>query len=119
MADVSYLVDLVRPADTGGVLARAFRAALQGALVFGRPLGQSVNHRLVFLEGTTHATANTEFSIQHGLNRIPYALHLQSLPLDVTGVSMVPLTVTRVADAERVYLSSSVEGATIRVAVEV
>ena len=122
MADATYLSQLVRPLDKDDALSRAFHAAFDGAITFGRPLGQSTNHALIFLEGRTHETANTEFSIQHGLNRVPYALHLQSLPLDGNGsigFSIVPLTVTRAADAQRIYLSSSVEDARIRVGVEV
>lgn len=108
--------------DPKGALSAAFHALLDGGIRIGRPSGQSTNHAIVFFEGTTHETANTEFSIQHGLNRVPYALHLQSLPLDEVasvGFSIVPLTVTRLADTERIYLSSSVEGARIRVGVEV
>jgi hypothetical protein len=119
MADSAYVASLVRAMDPQGSLARAFRAVLDGGLRFGRASGQSVNHGIVFLEGETHETADTEFVIRHGLGRVPYALHLQSLPLDTVGVSIVPLTVTRAADAEFIYLSSSVEGATIRVGIEV
>lgn len=54
---------------------------------------------------TTASVANTEFSVEHGLNQIPTKL----IPfVDVSGVNsqMVTLTVSRAADARRVYLKS-------------
>lgn len=65
---------------------------------------------------TTHATANTEFSIAHGLGSAPYLL-VPILPLEV-GAQLVPLTVTQAPDAERVYLRSSSTGAAISVYLE-
>lgn len=64
-----------------------------------------------FYVGTTHATPNTEFSVKHELQVKPYLL----VPvLDVTTVNAVlpQLTVSKAADAERVYLKSPVASAT-------
>jgi hypothetical protein len=69
------------------------------------------------LDGTTHATANTEFSIAHGLGAAPYLL-VPILPME-TGAQLVPLTVSRAPDAERIYLTSASTGASISVYVEV
>ena len=67
---------------------------------------------------TTSSAAGTEFSIEHGLNQIPTLL-IPVLPLDSTGVSMVPLTVSRAADGRRVYLTSTSTSAERTVFLEV
>ena len=66
---------------------------------------------------TTASVADTEFSIEHGLNQIP----TQVIPiLDVSQVnSMMPvLTVTRAADERRIYLSSPSTSAVFTVMLE-
>src|SRR6478752_630224 len=63
------------------------------------------------IEGTTHATPNTEFSVAHGLDHAPSKL-IPILALDVVNSALVPLTVSRVSDARRIYLKSSVASAT-------
>lgn len=68
-------------------------------------------------ETTTHATPGTEFTIAHGFGRTPYLL-FPVLPLDIDGAQLVPLTVSRVADEKRIYLTSSVGSANIIVGVE-
>lgn len=68
------------------------------------------------LDATTHATADTEFSIAHGLGQVP-TLVIPVLPLDV-GNQLVPLVVTRAPDASRVYLRSSSTGAPISLYLE-
>jgi hypothetical protein len=60
--------------------------------------------------GTTHATANTEFSILHGMDHAPSKL-IPVVQLDAAGGQLVPLTVSRVSDSKRVYLKSSSTGA--------
>ena len=70
-----------------------------------------------FFHGTTDPVANTEFSVTHGFGRTPY-LAVPVLPLDSVGSRLVPLTVTRVADARRIYLSSSVTSAPFSLFVE-
>jgi len=89
------------------------------SLSFGQPTsGESAgNHAAVYLSGTTHATPSTEFTIAHGLPNAPY-LAIPVLPLGEEGAKMVPLTVTRVADGDFIYLSSSVADAPIRLMVE-
>ena len=70
-----------------------------------------------FYVNSTTASSTGEFSILHGLGRIPYLLK-PVLPLDVTGAQMVPLEVTRAADVNRVYLKSSVTNAPISLYLE-
>jgi hypothetical protein len=57
-------------------------------------------------ETTTPAVANTEFSIAHGLGAAPGRL-IPVLRLNEVGDELVPLRVSRAADAERVYLTSA------------
>lgn len=85
----------------------------------GRPGSQarSENLRAVFLEATTPAATSTEFSLEHGLEAAPYLL-LPVLDLQAVGSQIVPLRVTRAADARRVYLSSTVASAPVTVLVE-
>ena len=64
------------------------------------------NLQAYYYTATTPAVANQEFSISHGLGRVPY-LAIPVLPLDAVGSELVPLKVTRAADGSRVYFSSS------------
>ena len=70
-----------------------------------------------FFFGTTPGTANTEFIISHSFGRTPYLL-IPVLPLDQVNARIVPLTVTRAADARNIYLSSPEEDAAIFVYLE-
>jgi hypothetical protein len=93
-------------ADTKRVFSRVFDYVLNN-LRFGRADHQAraENVQAYFLEGTTHAVANTEFSIAHGLGQAPY-LVVPVLDVTTAGKKLPRLTVTRAADAMRVYLSS-------------
>ena len=75
------------------------------------------NFQAYYLTGTTPADANQEFSIAHGLGRVPYVL-MPVASLDSVGQALVPLTVSRAADANRIYLTSSSTSAAIAVLVE-
>jgi hypothetical protein len=120
MATTSYVSTLI-----GGLksdLKRALEAVFDYVLTnlrFGRCASgtRAENFQLYGLDGTTHGTPDTEFSIAHGLGRAPYLL-IPVLPLDTVGAEIVPLRVTRAADASRIYLASSVADADIRVLVE-
>jgi hypothetical protein len=63
------------------------------------------------IEGTTHATPNTEFTVAHGMDHAPSKL-IPIVALDVVNSALVPLTVSRVSDIRRIYLKSSVASAT-------
>lgn len=58
------------------------------------------------VESTTHTTANTEFSVVHGMEAPP-SRFIPSLRLDVAGAQLVPLKVSRAADSRRAYFTSS------------
>jgi hypothetical protein len=120
MADASYIKSLF-----GGVSDDVKKAAdqaftyLLGNLRLG-PFTQgkrATNFQWYWLSGTTHADANTEFSVAHGLGRTPYVV-LPVLPLDQVNARIVTLQVTRAADASRIYLSSASTSAVIALLVE-
>lgn len=67
---------------------------------------RATNGQLYLRSSTTPSTAGTEFSIVHGLGAAPTAIY-PVLFLDSTANQMVPLQVSRVADASRIYLKSS------------
>lgn len=96
-------------------LVSAFRYVL-GNLSFGAVEHQTraKNFQAYWLTGTTSSNANEEFSIVHGLSRAP-SFVFPALPLDQIGSQMVPLTVSRAADTQRVYLKSSSTSAVIAV----
>lgn len=55
---------------------------------------------------TTASVANTEFSIAHGIGSAPTQL-IPIVDLSDVNSQLVPLQVSRAADAERVYLKST------------
>ena len=113
MANSSYVKTLLGalPANVKGPVGDAFEYVLvnlrMGRATTGR---RAENLQLYAIEGTTHATPDTEFSVTHGLGTAPYLL-IPVLRLTDVNSEVVPLKVTRVPDAERVYLSSSVASA--------
>jgi len=55
---------------------------------------------------STTAASTSEFSIEHGMARTPYLAH-QVVDLSAVGARLgVPLTVTRAADAKRLYFKT-------------
>jgi hypothetical protein len=120
MASPSYVESLFGPlpADQRSVWKRVWDYVLNG-LQFGPVSHQSraTNFQAYWLTGTTHETANMEFSIEHGLGRTPY-LAIPVLPLDSVGAQAVGLVVTRSADAYRVYLRSASTSAAVALLVE-
>lgn len=121
MATSSYIEQLTGGLDANvkRALKQIFDYVLKGGLRFGRPDDEtaSENFTAAFYESTTHAVANTEFSIEHGFGRTPY-LVMPVLPLDTPDAQIVPLKVTQAADSKRIYLSSSATSAAIRLYVE-
>ena len=120
MATSAYTDSLLGGVDAG--LRRAFKAVFDYVLRnlrFGRPDHQvpTENFQLYYVTGRTHAVADTEFSIAHGLGQAPY-LAIPVLDLQAVGASTVPLEVTRAADAVRIYLKSSVADAPVTLMVE-
>lgn len=104
--------------DLKKVLVRVFDYVLKN-LRIGRPGHQepSENLQASFVEATTAAVANTEFSILHGRANVPY-LAVPVLDLQAVGSKIVPLEVTRAADVNRIYLKSSETSKPISLLVE-
>src|SRR6185312_11288476 len=90
----------------------ATRNALTGVfnyLMRNASLGESnkaTNFAWFKVTGTTHATANTEFSVAHGLATIPTKF-IPILGMDAVGNGLVPLTVSRLPDTKRLYFTSA------------
>lgn len=121
MADIGYVETLlagVKDAETRRALSALFKYLLKdvrfGRAEDGEP---STNFGGGFFAGTTHATPNTAFSIEHSFGRPPYLL-IPVLPLDSTGANIVPMQVEAVADSRKIYLSSSVASANFVVYLE-
>jgi len=121
MAQVSYINQVLAgfPSDQRKALQLAFEYVLTN-LRLGRPdpASRAENLQLYYFDGITASVANTEFSMVHGLAAVPYNM-IQVLPVRVVGAQIVPLRVTRAADTNRVYLSSSVVNAPFMIALEV
>jgi hypothetical protein len=98
-------------------LDEAFTHVL-GNIRFGVPEHQTraTNLQTYFLTSTTAASTG-EFSIVHGLGQTPH-LAFQVLDLSQPGARIVPLEVSRAADAARLYLKSTSTGAPIMLLVE-
>lgn len=112
MANKGFVNGLLNtlPADMRKVLNPAFEHVMDTwKLGAGQKATNAAWYRFT---ATTPATANTEFSVEHGLNQVP-SLLIPVVPLDSVGNACVPLTVSRVADGRRVYLQSSSTGAAI------
>ena len=122
MANPSYLKSLVGglPAEAKAALGRCWDYLLNGNLRFG-PVDsnhpRTENFAGVYVSGTTHATAGSEFTLAHGLGSTPSVV-LPVLDLNTINSQIVPLVVSRAADAMRVYLTSSSTSAAITVYVE-
>lgn len=85
------------------VLQEAFRYVVENGR-FGPPEHQTKSESFLayYVESTTPSTANTEFSIQHGMGKTPY-LAIPLIPLGSSGYELRNFVVTRPADNQRVY----------------
>ncbi len=119
MADIGYIsAELgALPPDQKRAIEASFRYTLSN-LSLGAVEHQkrATNLQAYFLNSTTPADANTEFSIAHGLASTPNLI-LPVAALNQVGAQVVPLTVTRAADDKRIYLRSSSTGAAFSVLV--
>ena len=107
MAITGYVESLLGglEGNTKRVLTEAFRYVLPNGK-FGPVDHQTKSESFqAYYVNSTSATSTGEFSIQHGMGRTPY-LAVPVLALDVIGARMIPLTVTRAADSQRVYLKT-------------
>lgn len=117
MASKGYIASILNqlPSDQKKALQPAFEHVLDD-FVLGSAT-KAANFRWVQLESTTHATADTEFSIQHGLGVVPSWI-IPALRLDQVNSQIVPLTVSRAPDETRIYLTSPSTSAVFRMFVE-
>lgn len=108
MADIGYIRTLLR-----GIPDQKMRTILEAAfthtldnLRFGVPEHQTrAENFQAYWQQSTTATSTGEFSIAHGLQTTPhYAIPV--LELDRVGAKAGFLTVTRAADAQRIYLKA-------------
>lgn len=122
MADLGYIRSEINslPAELKPTFVRIFTALLKD-LRFGHAKGEQPDPLLNFGGGffhvTTAAVPGDEFTIPHGFGRTPY-LAIPCLLLDVVGSSVGPLTVSRVADDKRIYLTSTETSLPVSVIVE-
>lgn len=117
MSNKGYVDSLLNTldSDTKKTLIPAFEHVIDTAALGDDT--KATNFLWYRLTGTTASVANTEFSIEHGLDHAPSKL----IPImDLTGVGsqLVPLVVSRASDQRRVYLKSSSTGAAISFYVE-
>lgn len=103
------------PADTKRVLTQVFDYLQNNWKVGTGP--RATNAQWYRIESTTASVANVEFSVKHGLGVAPHTL-IPVVDLTQAGASLVPLTVSKAADAERIYLQSSSTGAVVTFFVE-
>lgn len=122
MADRDFIIGKLNrlPVEMRPVFVEIFTEILS-QMRLGHPKGEAPDPALnfggAFYDVTTHATPGSQFTISHGFGRVPY-LALPILPLDVEGATIVPITVDRVADDKRLYLTSTVASAPISIYVE-
>ena len=94
------------PADTKRVLTELLRAFVP-FLRFGPAEHQAKAENFAsYVVVSTTATSTSEFSILHGMGRAPYRA-MPVVDLNSSGMEIVPLRVTRPADASRIYLKTS------------
>lgn len=110
MAARGYIATLLNslPANIKTQLTEAFDYA-QTSWRLGDG-ARATNAQLYKFNSTTAATANEEFSIKHAMGMVPSKV-IPVLDLNQVGSQLVPLTVSRAPDEQRIYLKSSSTGA--------
>ncbi len=105
MADKGYITTQINtlPEEIRYALRNAFWYLMDNWKVGTGP--RATNAQWYRATSTTASVADTEFSFRHSLPSAPSQL-FPVLDLSQANSQLVPLKVTRAADAERVYLSS-------------
>lgn len=120
MAESGYVVPLLGglAADVKRAFTQIFEYVLRD-LSFGHVEDQTRagNFRGYYYTATTPTVPSEEFTIAHGLGVTPYLL-VPVLPLDVEGAKTVRVQVSRVADAQRIYLKSPETNAPLYIMIE-
>ena len=75
------------------------------------------NFQAYFETSTSASTASQEWSFSHGMGVTPH-LAIPVLDLRSAGSQLIPLTVSRVADSQRVYLKSTSTSAPFALLIE-
>jgi hypothetical protein len=96
------------PTDTRKIFVNLVRYLMKWSAIGNQTKAE--NFAWYRIQGTTSSNANTEFSVVHGMDHAPSKL-IPTMDLSVVNSQMVPLVVSRVPDATRVYLKSSSTGA--------
>ncbi len=120
MADKGYVEALLNrlPAEVKTPITSAFRFVLDNLSIGGvDDTKRAANFRWYRFDGVTSSVANQEFSIRHGQGQMPI-LCWPVAWLDSSGGRIVPLRVTRPADAQRMYFSSSDTSASVSILAE-
>jgi hypothetical protein len=120
LADLGYVKSVLRqiPDETTRRALDTVMTHLLGNIRIGVPEHHSraVNLQSYFQTSTTAASTG-EFSIAHGLPAAP-RLGIAVLDLSQPGAKLVPLEVSRAADAQRIYLKSTSTSAPMWLLVE-
>lgn len=121
MADKGYIKSLLNGISDWPSARKALTLSFQEVLdnFTAGPIDdtkRAINGQTYFFKATTPADALTEFTIVHGQGQAPFWIRAIA-PTDAVNAQLVPLTISRVADEQRVYLTSSSTNATIYVEV--
>lgn len=118
MADIAYVESSFGTTDkeTKKAAVEAFRYVLNNVSLLPNDKNKAANFQMKYLSGTTSSNANEEFSVAHGLENTPQVLIPVALLTDEAS-QIVPLTISKAADARRVYLKSSSTSAAFSVLV--
>lgn len=106
MAAVGGLLALIGgvEATTKKALTELINAAF-GNLRIGPVDSAKAENFAAFKLTSTTAASTGEFSVLHGIGRTPY-LAIPVVDLSVVGAKILPLTVTRAADMNRMYFKT-------------
>lgn len=117
MAAPGYIAQILNALDPDvrRILTQAFDYVMRESSLGANTKAE--NFSWFKVTGTTHGTANTEFSVLHGMDHAPSKL-IPVVALDAVGSQLVPLSVARAADVKRIYLKSTSTGAIFTVYLE-
>jgi hypothetical protein len=121
VADIGYVRRAllgIPDATTRQVLITVFEHVM-GNLTVGPvdPMNKKATNFQMYHQPSTTATSTGEFTIAHGMDRIPQ-IAIPVLDLSQPGAKIVPIEATRAADSRRIYLKSTSTGALVSFLVE-
>lgn len=122
MANSAYAKSLLGglPSEIKAAIHRAFEYVVDRSFEFGPVDHQerTANFRGIYLQVETSDVANREVAIAHGLGRTPNMCIPVINPGAVNSRLVGDLTVSRAADASRLYFTSASTSATVFLYVE-